>query len=238
MSMDYRKTKKIFIFIDESGDVGDPLVHQSSSRHFTINIGVATEQGVEDMEHLIAGFKFFNNHKKELKKIDGENLKNLTEKIPYLSDVQFYEMTIDKMRYTGPYLKDGRYQRNPLWFRNFILKKALEYISVEESLFAFGKPIELIIDRYAENKKDSDNLRTYLTENTLSRTRKDVFSRRFQINLPKILPAHVVQVDSRYCLPIQLLDIIQRAKCVCDMSRLCVSIPAASLQSERGPDVL
>ena len=238
MNMDYSKAKKLFVFIDESGDAGDPVAHRSSSQHFTINIGIVTEQGVGDIEYLIAGFKFFNGHKKELKKLSGKNLKNLVEKIPYLNDVQFYEMMIDKTKYIGPYLRDGKYQRNPLWFRNFVLKKALEYISAKELLFTFGKPIELIIDRYAENKKDSDNLRKYLTEKTLSRTKEDIFSHRHQINLPKILPTHVVQVDSRCCLPIQMLDIIQRAKSVCDMSRLCVSIPAVSLQSERGPDVL
>ena len=57
--MDYNDTSKIFIFIDESGDTGDPRVHSTSSKTFTINLAVATDEGVTSLETSGAGFKIF-----------------------------------------------------------------------------------------------------------------------------------------------------------------------------------
>ena len=220
MSMDYSTTKRVFIFADESGNVGDPEKHTSASPTFTINIAVATDDGVQNMGYLISGFKFFNDHKKELKKLKGEHLKSFASKIPFLDNVKFYEMIIDKRKYSGPHLRGRAYRESLLWFRNFILKETLEYMAKSEKLFSFRKPIELVIDRYAENKEHADNLRDYLIE---------------KCSLLQIQATHIVQVDSRYCPQIQMLDIIQKAKSVYTESNLCIQVPVSHLQMRQPP---
>ena len=214
--MDYENTKRIFIFADESGDTGDPLVYTDCSENFTINIAIATDRGVESIEKLISGFKFFNNYTKELKDLKSKNLEGLMNKISFLSDdVKFYETVIHKRIYNGPYLRDStRYSAHSLWFRNFILMKALEYITISENLYAANKDIELIIDRYTDSTQDSNNLREYLA---------NVLPNDFPSNIPKILPSRIVFLNSQYCLQIQLLDLIQKFK---DKGHaICHSVP-------------
>ena len=80
----------------------------------------------------------------------------------------------------------------------FIIRIALEYVAASEHLLSFQKPIELVIDRYIDSKAAEDNLIMYLKSNS------------YHINLPKFI--HIVQVDSRYCLPIQVLDVLQKIK--------------------------
>ena len=224
--MDYDNTSKIFIFIDESGDTGDPRVHSASSKAFTINLAVATDEGVTSLETFSAGFKFFNFYKKELKTLSGKNLKRFAENFKYLTDVMFYEITIDKDKYVGPYWRDGRYPRNDKFFRSFILRVALEHVAASEHLLSFQKPIELVIDRYMDSKKAEDNLISYLK------------SKSYHINLPNFV--HIVQVDSRYCLPIQVLDVLQKMKkrnyFEHDFCKI-IPVPASLLQNEKSPDV-
>ena len=225
--MNYDGVSKIFIFADESGDVGDPLVKPDSSRCFVVNFAVATEEGVTSLEMLASGFKFFNLYKKELKYLRGKGLKNFSHGIGYLTNVVFYEIVIDKTHYTGPYLRgvDNSvkvYSPNPHLFRNFILKIGLEHIVTAEKLFRFEDRIELVIDRYLFKVAHEENLKKYLAQYARAR-------------LPKFL--HVTQVDSRYCLPIQVLDMVQKTKNVGAAGvNFCEAIPVPlSLQNGKGP---
>ena len=56
VGMDYSKAKKVFIFADEGGDPGDPLLHGDSTGVFTITLCVATNEGVRNLEIAVSGF--------------------------------------------------------------------------------------------------------------------------------------------------------------------------------------
>ena len=58
--MDYGKTKKVFIFADETGDPGDPLLHKDSTDTFIVTLCVATSKGVRNLEVAVSGFKIFS----------------------------------------------------------------------------------------------------------------------------------------------------------------------------------
>ena len=210
--MDYDKTKKVFIFADESGDPGDPLLHTDSTDTFTITLCVATSEGVRNLEVAVSGFKFFHNYKKELKNLRKGGLKNLAGIVNHLSDVVFYEIVINKRQYCGPYLRDvGKYHRNPRVFRNFILRVALEYVVSAEDLLLFQKPIELVIDRYLDSLEMENNLKEYLMH-------------PHRVNLPKF--SHIEQVDSEYCPAIQMLDVVQKMKEIESVFVKSIAVPS------------
>lgn len=216
--MDYENAKVVFMFVDESGDTGDPFEHPDSTDNFIINIAIATDTGVMELDMLAAGYRTYNVYKKELKRMKKKGLKIISDGLHHLTNVMLYEIVINKRQYVGPYLRStSRYQPNQRLFRNFILKVALEYITHSENLLKVQKPIELIIDRYLTNKNHEQNLREYL-------------EKQF-VRLPTF--RHMIQVDSRYCPPIQVLDIVQKIKEIDSMGgNLCVTIPIPpSLQS-------
>ncbi len=219
VGMDYKNAKKVFIFVDESGDVGDPLVTPDSSDHFVITLAVATSDGVMELDMLASGFKTYTLYKKELKHLKKKGLRAISDGLKYLTGVVLYEIVINKRQYVGPYLRNTvRFPSNRRMFRNFILKVALEYVVHSEQL---QKPteVEVVIDRYLANQSHAENLREYL------------------IGYLPVLH-YVLQVDSRYCTPIQILDIVQKVKDIEGADdNLCQSIPVPfSLQNEKGPD--
>ena len=176
------KTKRRFVFIDESGEAGFPGL----SGTFQVNILVVNSDALESLEREISLYKYFLTHSGELKKstnIKNEKILNLLTKISEMEGVEFYYTKVDKTKYVGPHKK------NPIRFRNLIFKKTLQNIDLIAK--ERNVNIEVVIDRYIDSVELEDDLKRFL---------KDGYG------LPKFL--HVEQVDSRYCHPIQLLDVL------------------------------
>ncbi len=104
---------------------------------------------------------------------------------------------MNKKDYTGPYLhKLGKnvHQYDPKKFRNFVIRKSLEYLFEEfVSVDTKKHDIEIVFDRYLESEEDEKNLKDYLRGN---------------YRLPHF--EKIVQVDSEYSEPIQVSDYIGR----------------------------
>lgn len=194
--MDYTKAKRIFIFIDESGDTGD-FQNLSASDYFTINSLLTTDVSMQEIEKMLFDFRFYTGYTKELKHLQKDHL-NLFIKIFYKAIqsnyARYFSLEIEKSSYIGPYLKSiEKDTLNPNKFRNFLLRQALEYITSNQKLHLQNIPIEVVIDRYIHNKKLEYNLKEYLWGNYA---------------LPNF--DAIVQVDSRYCHLIQFIDVIQK----------------------------
>lgn len=209
--MDYKNTKRIFIFVDESGDIGDPQ-HHRSSKHFSINILLTTDTGIKELERLVSSFRFYAGYTKELKdmkhKTGQQVIVQSFEKIVLDGLSKLFTLEIDK---TSSYFQRLRKQtRNDLTnkyrLRNFLLRISLEYIVQVEKLSNVS-PIEVVIDRYLNNEVLEQVLKQYL----MSPDNK----------LPKF--DAVVQVDSRYCNAIQMVDMMEQYKK--DLDILITRIP-------------
>ncbi len=180
----------IFLFIDESGDPGYKT--NNSSDNFNLNFLLIAEDEVNEIEKLVCGFKLFNNYKKELKAIRGANFKNFFSCMDFLLNnekILFFNLNIEKENYRGPYLESREYND----FRNFILRQGLEYIVKYSKLKDFSGSIEIIFDKYNDSKDYKDGLEKYLLGN---------------YNLPNF--SKIIQIDSRYCPCLQVLDIFQK----------------------------
>ena len=105
--MDYTKAKRIFIFIDESGDTGD-FQNPSASDYFTINSLLTTDVSMQEIEKMLFDFRFYTGYTKELKHLQKDHL-NLFIKIFYKAIqsnyARYFSLEIEKSSYIGPYLK-------------------------------------------------------------------------------------------------------------------------------------
>ena len=222
--MDYTNAKRIFIFVYESGDSGD-FTNPSSSDYFIINVLLTTDINMREIEKMLFDFRFYTGYTKELKYLQKEHINlfiKLFYKIIQNNYARYFSLEIEKSSYIGPYLKSiEKDVLNPNKFRNFLLKKTLEHITTNEDLQSKNVPIEIIIDRYIHNQELEQNLKEYLWSN---------------YKLPNF--DAIVQVDSRYCHLIQLIDIIQKFQQdnvhsdVIDLNSLIIKIPNTLHQSE------
>jgi len=178
------KTKRRFIFIDESGDPG--FSSPDSSEYFQINVALIDDISLPALEREFTLYKYFMDHYKELKtriNIKNHKIRNLLTKISEIEGVSFYTHKVNKSEYDGPNKSDSTK------FRNFILKRVLQNIdeiSKEKDLF-----IEIVIDKYLNSETEENNLKKYLND-------------KYKNLLPRFISIN--QVDSRYCHPIQILD--------------------------------
>lgn len=204
------KTKRRFVFIDESGDPGFPGL----SGAFQLNVLVVDENKMPALEREISLYKYFLDHYGELKKranIKNEKIAHLLEKVEGISGVQFFYTKTNKEKYKGPY------QDNPTYFRNLIIKRTLQHIR-KPTLVHDGAELEIVIDRYLDSAEGEKNLKTYLNDGYL---------------LPKFL--HIEQVDSRYCHFIQILDILGTF-CSKNVTDVGTEISLVLGRKEKGPD--
>ena len=178
------KVKRKFVFIDESGDPGFSG-NASSSVFFQINIVTIDDNALSAIDREVSTYKYFLDHYKELKtktNIKNDKIRNLVEKITGIGGVKFFCSSVNKKTYKGPYKNDT------VSFRNFVIKRTLQGIDciAKEK----NTEIELVIDRYIDSIEQEENLKKYLNDG---------------YGLPRFL--HINQVDSRYCYPIQILDV-------------------------------
>jgi hypothetical protein len=197
-------TDRLYLFIDESGDAGIYTGENSgASKYFMINVLVASSKGVNILEKHFSRYRYFKNADKELKryrqhKNDQDILDDLLVNISSTQNVMSFSFCIDKEKYIGPYLNSiGRNEKDydATKFRNFVtkisLEKIFEKIPVVKSIDGKFRSIEIIFDRYLENKNDEENLKKYLNEN---------------YKLPII--QFINQLDSNYCAQLQMADVL------------------------------
>lgn len=209
---------KKLIFIDENGDVG---IHRDSSEHFMIGALVVDHKGVEIIRKVFSDFRYWKPFVGELKKVIKVKEVNKTLDAIILSNehINFYYVNIDKKNYIGPYLK--KVKKDDLdthKFRNFILRNLLEGIpEIRDRSVEY----EVIIDRYISGDDLERNLKDYLQNN---------------YNLPTF--ESVVQVNSIYCEPIQVMDLIFRGVKNETLNQdLLREVKTPSLiKKEKGPD--
>jgi len=176
------KTKRRFIFIDESGDAG---FSNGSSDTFQLNILIISDDAIRSVEHEIYLYKYFLDHHGELKEntnIKNKRMDNLLQKFGDIEGAKFFYIKIQKSKYNGPY------KNNPLYFRNMLLKRTLQYLRKNEHINDEIET-EVVIDRYLNARTQKKELEEYINDG---------------YNLPKFI--HVEQIDSRYCHMIQVLD--------------------------------
>lgn len=192
---------RIFIFIDESGDVWSHT-DTSSSRHYQLNVVIATREMLGKMALQFSRFRYFTDAEKEIDKyLRGEKTRKIITDIfsilAHNAWVQFFAFRVEKSRYIWPYYEPLDSKK----LRNFIIRVALEkvYENARFSTWSISWPyslrdaesVEVVIDRFVDNYLDEQNLQNYLKGN---------------YNLQKIL--HVVQIDSEYSEHMQCADVL------------------------------
>lgn len=195
------RNDRLFVFMDESGDTGLPS--ESSSKYFIINILVCGTDSISKIEKHFSRYRYFRHADKEFKKYKSNNdsqriLNELCVHVSSIEEVFLFSFYIEKDKYIGPYLnsisKTKEYY-NATKFRNFLakisLEKVFEYVSVIKAVDNSFRSIELVIDRYIENKANQENLNEYFKQN---------------YKLPEI--QFINHVDSMYCPGLQIVDIV------------------------------
>jgi hypothetical protein len=194
--IDQNKTSKltfpkgrVFVFIDETGDPGDPS-NKSSSRYFQLNIIVIHRESLHVLNKHLSAFRYFKNSGKELKRHnrDLEILTQIFIELASVSNVLFSSFIINKENY----FEDCIFNFTPNNLRNFIIKISLEYIFNKLThIDSESNNIEIVFDRYLESEKDEYELKQYLRGN---------------YKLPKF--DKIVQVDSEYSDSLQASDFL------------------------------
>jgi hypothetical protein len=195
------RNDRLFVFIDESGDVGLPGIN--SSKYFMINILACNTDSVNKVEKHFSRYRYFRYADKEFKKYksntDSQRILNeLCLHVCKVDGVSLFSFYLDKEKYIGPYLNKihkSIEDYDSTKFRNFLIRTALEKVFeytpvITRSAYDF-RSIELVIDRYLEGITDQNSLKAYLNEN---------------YNLPQI--QFINHVDSLYCAPLQVVDVI------------------------------
>jgi len=206
-----KKTKRRFIFIDESGDPGFPGLSDT----YQLNILVVDDDKVPDIEREISLYKYFLDHHGELKNktnIKNQQIKNLLIKVNCLKGVNFFHTRIVKDSYTGSH------KNKPTFFRNMLIKRMLQALR-KQNILSDDIGIEIVIDRYISSFDQELDLKKYLNDG---------------YNLPKFL--HIEQVDSRYCQLIQILDVLGTFSVKEDIQVGSFIDLDMCLKKEKGPD--
>ena len=162
-------TKRIYVFVDESGDPGNVLTEGASSSYYAELVLQINEEGwAYFIEHVIS-WKYILGKFQEFKSIPAriDQLKRYIDPI-----IELYNrknlfcscVYLIKANYTGPYLRSGlTSEQSPIRFRNFVHRKLLEH---HFTLFpAYDSEVELVFDRYRMSSEEVHNLEEYLMNN-------------------------------------------------------------------------
>lgn len=160
-----------YLFVDETGDPGDGS--GGSSDYYGMSLLHITDDVFDRVLEHLTNLRYHRGLTRELrlkpvkrkggvwefgKLLDG--IKALaSQEAVFASSVYLV-----KDQYTGPYLKDSSPRgKNPIWFRNFVLRHLLEFH------FAECKPrtqqIDLVIDRFELSRDGRINLEEYIQNN-------------------------------------------------------------------------
>lgn len=162
--------ENLYLFIDESGDPGYAIEEGASSQHYAELALQLNDDGLEDCLAHITSWKYVLGKYREPKSLPTGKERKLSRYLaPFVEASDRGNLCCScvyllKSDYTGPYLKPSSPSGpNPIWFRNFIHRKLLEF---HFGLFLpQGKRIELIFDRYRMSSEAISNLEQYLKDN-------------------------------------------------------------------------
>ena len=162
-----------FIFVDESGDTGYKLAPDTgellSSPYYVLAALHVTDDSIRWINRHVAAFRFYTGFYREMKlppekEIFDKLVKPLNQLAVSGSDVFASVVYLDKIGYTGHYLKPhGRRPQSSLYFRNWVLRCLLE--SHFQNYELVSGRYELILDRVDMSLEDTENLRAYLRNN-------------------------------------------------------------------------
>lgn len=182
---------RVFIFIDETGDPGQPE-NKSSSRYFQLNITVIHRDSLHSLNRHLSAFRYFKNSGRELKRHarDFKILSDIFIDLAHQDNVLFTSFILEKEKY----VRNSAIKPNSNQIRNHIVKVALEYIFIDLiDINMESNNIEIVFDRYLESEKDEEDLKSYIRKN---------------YKLPKI--NKIVQIDSEYSESLQISDFLGR----------------------------
>lgn len=185
-----KQPKRDFIFIDESGDPGEP--QSTSSPYYVAACLHVTDVQMEDLLPHFVNLRYFKSLSRELKPIvsNPKLLPKILDILGWHDGIRISAVHLIKKDYKGPYLTDASPKgKNPRYFQNFILRQLLEH-HFATSKFETEEG-ELIIDRVSMTFANEIGLRNYLNNNW---------------NLPDF--AHITFADSRYVECLQIVDLI------------------------------
>lgn len=209
--------EKEFIFVDESGDPGDPETPGSSRRFFMAAVHTTVEPARVIRAHLVNLRYHHALGGGELKEwwalrsgVTSRQLVSfckLLEKLTAAESVKSTAVWLDKATYKadgGRYLTAGQESYK---FRNYVLKRLL---TRHRARFGWGDNTDLVIDRYE------------LPDREIQRTRKFLDSALS----PRL--AYITAVDSTYVGLVQVADIYTklakqsvRPECPQDFVSMC-----------------
>ena len=191
-----------YIFVDESGDPGFNLESGTgrllSSNFYTAAALHLCDDAFRDLNRHLAAFRFYTGLSRELKiPSDKEQFSRLLSPIKALAEggknIWASAIYVDKLKYTGSYLKPGgRRPANPVRFRNYMLRRLLEFHFRWHPLRS--SHYDLVLDRIELTREQTENLRSYIRGN---------------VNIPT--PTHITHAASIYVEGLQVVHHIANA---------------------------
>ena len=165
--------KNDFIFVDESGDPGYQIDPDSGdlvgSEHYVAATLHVCDDSIRFINEHVAAFRYLARMSRELKLPPGQPIfDSLMEPIGALArtghNIWASVIYLDKRRYTGSYLKPGgRRPANAVQFRNYIIRRLLEFHFKHYPLAS--NQYDLVLDRIEMTKEQNENLQNYLAGN-------------------------------------------------------------------------
>lgn len=193
-----RKSKRDFLFIDESGSTGP-----ATTDYYIVGILHVTDQSLKEISIHLGALRYFGDISKELKsgQMKPETKNQLVSILRHAGGQKCF------IRASATYIRkstyEGAHKENATSLQHYILRRALRhhFETFPPASFTGGGPgeIELVIDRFHPGALLQARLAKYL--------RTNVFS-----PLPPLM--HITHADSRYVELLQAADWI--AGCIKD----------------------
>ena len=162
-----------YIFVDESGDPGfnvEPATGRlQSSRFYSAAVLHLCDDAFRDLNRHIAAFRYYTGLSRELKiPSNKDEFSRLLGPIRAMAEggknIWASAIYVNKLKYTGSYLKPGgRRPGNPVRFRNYMLRRLLEFHFQWRSLKS--RQYDLVLDRIELTREEAENLRSYIGRN-------------------------------------------------------------------------
>ena len=188
--------KHDYIFVDESGDTAftcDPSSGRLLSSSFYVVAALhLCDDSFGDLNKHVAAFRYYSGLSRELKiPVQREEFTKLLDPIRAMAEggknIWGSVVYVDKLNYTGSYLKPGgKRPQSPLRFRNYMLRRLLEHHFQRHQLQS--RHYDLVLDRVELTRRETENLRTYITDNE---------------NIPT--PTHITHAASIYVEGLQVV---------------------------------
>lgn len=157
-----------FVFVDETGDPGNPEISPGSSAHFGLALLHVRSEDYKQIRRLLTiqrwSFEIFTEMKLALRDRLFKNLMRGLKVLAEEDEVATSGLYILKNRYQGRYLSwaEDRISRDSwtMYLRNYLLRHLLEqHFSVHE---AKSGQLDLILDRVDLSERQRSNVFDYL----------------------------------------------------------------------------